>query len=292
MATVHANGLNFHVNRFRTGPEGERPVVVCIHGLAVVDNAATSFVLGFHLAKDAEVITYDLRGHGRSDRPPTGYGIADHAADLIALIDALGITRPVHLVAFSYGGAVATTAAIRHPERMASVTLLDGVVPVAGWEKALFGTVRDFEEWIDDAHGKGLAGDDIVETIIRHAINAYGVTRRRAAAIGKRVHRLFETTSMREDIRNESVFDRDDYRRITCPVLGVYGTKSELYWLIDVLPELIPDVTLATVPGADHLDVFWRIDEIRPIVRRFIGLQASGDSPDSGIPDGQASLIP
>src|SRR4051812_15017918 len=114
MPRVHANGIDFYVNRFRTHEDrGHRPVVVCVHGLAVVDNAATSFVMGFHLAKRADVYAYDLRGHGRSEKPPTGYRAEDHAADLIALIDALEIDEPVHLIAFSYGGAPAIVATMR-----------------------------------------------------------------------------------------------------------------------------------------------------------------------------------
>jgi 3-oxoadipate enol-lactonase len=270
MARVRANGVELHVTRFRTGPPGDRPVVVCVHGLAVVDKAANSFVLGFHLARDAEVIAYDLRGHGRSELAPTGYRIADHAADLAGLLDALAITQPVHLVAFSYGGAVATLAAMRYPERVASLTLLDGIVPVAGWETALFGTVRQFEIWVDEGRAKGFDSDQIFEVIVEHVMEEFRVTRRRATAVGRRVHRLFEHTTMREDIRRESAFDKEDYARIQCPVLAVYGDQSELYWLTDLLPNLLQDVRVHTVAGADHLDVYWRVDEIRPLVREFV----------------------
>lgn len=269
---VRANGLSFHVNRFRSGPAGDRPVVVCVHGLAVVDNASSSFVLGFHLATDAEVITYDLRGHGRSSAPSSGYGVADHAEDLLALIDALGIARPVHLVGFSYGGAITMLAAMRAPERIASVTLLDGHVPVAGWEDALFGLVKDFARWQQEAETRGLTGEQFEDLVIERVIDRFRATPRRAAAVARRVRRLFESTTLREDMRNETVFDKEDFSRIDCPVLGIYGDQSDLYWLTDRLPALVRDVTIHTIPGADHVGVFWRIDEIRPLIREFIGL--------------------
>lgn len=272
---VHANGLNFHVNRFRSGPAGDRPIVVCIHGLAVVDNAAPTFVLGFHLAADAEVITYDLRGHGRSDVVPSGYGIADHAADLVALLDALDITVPVHLVAFSYGGAIAMLAAMRHPERWASLTLLDGVVPITGWNTSL-GVVEQFKAWLEEAHSQGHAADELADVVVDRLVEEYGVPRRRATSTAKRVHLLMETTSFGDDIRNEIAFDsKEDYSRIDCPVLGVYGDQSDLYWLTDLLPTLIGDVRTHTIVGADHLNVYGRFDEIRPLVRQFV-LSTSG----------------
>ena len=72
---------------------------------------------------------------GRSSSP-SGYRVADHVADLV------GAARrrrprppPVHLVGCSYGGAVATVTAIRHPERVASVVYADGVLPVPGWTR-------------------------------------------------------------------------------------------------------------------------------------------------------------
>lgn len=276
MPRVSANGLSFHVNRFRTGPPGDRPIVVCIHGFAVVDNAANAFLLGFHLAKHADVITYDLRGHGRSDQPPSGYRIEDHATDLFALLDALGIEVPVHLIAASYGGAIAMAAAIGHPDRVASVTLLDGAVPVADWVDNVITQARDFEAWIREAESEGGSAEEVEKAVVRkatkEAMEEHGVTRRRAQATAQRVVKLFRTTTVREDVKAERAYIKEEFARVTCPVMGIYGDKSDLYKLTDVLPDLLSDVTLHTIAGADHLDVFWRLDETRPLIREFLGL--------------------
>jgi len=275
MPIVHANGLDFHVNRFRTKADIERPIVVCVHGLAVVDNASSSFTFGFHLAQWADVITYDLRGHGRSDKPSSGYHVADHVDDLLGLLDALEITEPVHIAGFSYGGAIVMAAAVREPERMATVSLLDGHVPVAGWEESLFNAVRQFQIWTDDARALGLPDDAIEQMIIQQVKQKYGFPNRRATAITQRVHHMFTSTTLREDMRSEQVFDKDDYSRIACPVLGIYGDQSDLYWLMDILPTLVPDVSLHTIAGADHLGVFWRLEETRPLVCEHMGLSTT-----------------
>jgi pimeloyl-ACP methyl ester carboxylesterase len=270
---VHANGLDLHVSRFRSGPPGERPVVVCVHGLAVADKAASAFLLGFHLARDAEVITYDLRGHGRSARPTSGYRVTDHAADLVALIETLDLDRPVHLVGFSYGGTIAEVATMRRPDLVATLCLLDAPLPVSGWEDILFKSVVKYEVWKDQAVAQGLVSDDDdVEAAYVRMVKEGGVSLRRSQAVVKRIRRLFETTSLKEDMRNEAVFDRDDFQRIDCPVLAVYGDQTDLAWVPERLETLISDLTLHILPGADHLDVYWRIEEIRPLIRQFIGL--------------------
>lgn len=274
LTQVRANGLTFNVHRLRTGPPGERPVVVCIHGFAVAGGAASSFLLGFNLAADADVIAYDLRGHGRSDVAPSGYGITDHATDLAALLDALEITQPVHLVGFSYGGAIATVAAMTYPDRVASLSLLDGIVPLAGWEKSFYGTIERYDGLIEDAKAKGMTIDEIIEECIRFVMDVYGTSRRRSTQVGKRIYRMFEETTMQEDLRNDAAFEPEDLRRIRCPVLGIYGDQSDLHWLTERLPELVGDATVHTIPGADHLTVYWRVDELRAMVRDFLGLPA------------------
>src|ERR1044072_8784391 len=74
----------------------------------------------------AEAILYDLRGHGRSERPPTGYGLHDGVADLLGLLDALGVRHPVYLLGNSYGAILATRVAILHPERVAGLIIVEG----------------------------------------------------------------------------------------------------------------------------------------------------------------------
>ena len=81
MATVHANGVDLRVNRYRIGPDGTRPVVVFVHGLGIVDHSGLAFTLGMPLADEAETVLYALRGHGHSQVTPSGYRVADHVTD-------------------------------------------------------------------------------------------------------------------------------------------------------------------------------------------------------------------
>lgn len=72
------------------------------------------------------VIRFDNRDTGRSVCYPAGrpgYSLRDLAADAIGVLDALGVGR-AHLVGRSMAGAIVTTAALRHPDRVASLTLV------------------------------------------------------------------------------------------------------------------------------------------------------------------------
>ncbi|MFH2053047.1 MAG: alpha/beta fold hydrolase [bacterium] len=70
------------------------------------------------------VVTYDLRGMGRSAVGDGQYTIEGHVDDLIALLDHLGLTSPV-IVGLSMGGYVTLRAVERHPERFRAVVLCD-----------------------------------------------------------------------------------------------------------------------------------------------------------------------
>ena len=82
---------------------GIGPDVVMVHGLAA--NLAFWYLkIVPHFTPHYRVTAYDLRGHGRSEMPPTGYTTRDLAEDLIALLDERGIEK-AHLVGHSIGGS-------------------------------------------------------------------------------------------------------------------------------------------------------------------------------------------
>lgn len=76
-------------------------------------------------------IAVDLRGFGRSAPDPIDAtrGVRDFSDDIVALLDAQEISGPVHLVGWSVGGGVVLQVAIDHPERVASLTLINPMAP-------------------------------------------------------------------------------------------------------------------------------------------------------------------
>ncbi|MBV8536691.1 MAG: alpha/beta fold hydrolase [Alphaproteobacteria bacterium] len=70
-----------------------------------------------------DVICPDTRGHGRSSKPPGPYSISMFADDMLALLDALALSR-VAVVGLSQGGMTAQTLATRAPQRIAALAAL------------------------------------------------------------------------------------------------------------------------------------------------------------------------
>jgi pimeloyl-ACP methyl ester carboxylesterase len=76
------------------------------------------------LEGEYDLIMYDARGHGLSDAPETGYAPEEHVADLVGLVDALGLERPA-LIGHSMGAANVALAAATHPGLAHCATLED-----------------------------------------------------------------------------------------------------------------------------------------------------------------------
>jgi pimeloyl-[acyl-carrier protein] methyl ester esterase len=99
-----------------------RPVVL-VHGWSTSSRALAPQAEA--LARGFRTLSVDLRGHGRSPAPASGYAIEDHAADLVALFDALDLDGAA-LVGWSLGAQVALAAAPQLGGRVAAVALLSG----------------------------------------------------------------------------------------------------------------------------------------------------------------------
>jgi lipase len=106
--------------------DGPDPVV-CLHGITAQHRAFNAAAR--YLAPTRGLVGVDLRGRGDSDKPDSGYGLEAHAADVVRVLDHLGLENAV-LVGHSMGGFVALKAALACPERVRALVLLDG-----GWPR-------------------------------------------------------------------------------------------------------------------------------------------------------------
>ena len=100
------------------------------------------------------VITYDQRGTGSSDRLQRTFSVDGMAADVIALLDALGLER-VHLVGQSTGGAIGQTLAVLHPERLTRMCIYATWTWCDPWFRRLFEARRMmYQQTGSDLHGR------------------------------------------------------------------------------------------------------------------------------------------
>jgi aminoacrylate hydrolase len=112
-------GLHFEEH----GPAGAPPVILSAGlggaGAYWQPNLAA-------LSADHRVILYDQRGTGRSDRAlPSGLSVDDMAGDVVALMDGLALDR-AHFIGHAAGGLVGLALAVRAPERLASLVVVNG----------------------------------------------------------------------------------------------------------------------------------------------------------------------
>jgi 3-oxoadipate enol-lactonase len=103
-------------NRSGAGP------VVLLHGFPL--NGAMWDEVGPALAERYHVIVPDLRGHGATNAPEGPYEMADHAADVIALLSWIGIDMAA-IVGLSMGGYVALQLITEYADRVSAVVLAD-----------------------------------------------------------------------------------------------------------------------------------------------------------------------
>ncbi len=141
---IDVSGVEMH---YKTLGSGE-PALILLHGFA-----ASTFSWREVMAPLAElgtVVAYDRPSSGLTERPLPGdwtgespYGPDAQVAQLIGLMDALGISQAV-LVGNSAGGTVAVNTALRHPDRVRALILVDAAIYAGGgapsWAKPLLRT--------------------------------------------------------------------------------------------------------------------------------------------------------
>ncbi|HEU4623002.1 MAG TPA: alpha/beta hydrolase [Burkholderiaceae bacterium] len=147
---IEVRGLTLHVRAWRThGADDRAPALVLLHGWMDV-SASFQFVVDA-LKKPWRVFAPDWRGFGLSGRTTTGPGTAsywfpDYFADLESILDTFLPDDPVHLVGHSMGGNVACIYAGIRPQRVTTLTSLDGMgLPAARAEQA----PSRYARWLD-----------------------------------------------------------------------------------------------------------------------------------------------
>lgn len=121
MPKIEANNLNFHYWLSGHGPD-----VVLVHGLGG-NLAGWHLTIVPELQQEYRVLTYDLRGHGRSDAPPVGYSTGDMVRDLRGILDGLGVEKAT-LVGHSWGADIVLHFALLNPERVSELVVVEGAL--------------------------------------------------------------------------------------------------------------------------------------------------------------------
>lgn len=216
--------------------------LLLLHGSYASSRWWTRFTAA--LPEEIYAVAPDLRGCGQSDKPDHGYAIEEQAADVTALLDALG-WESCHLMAHSSSGAVAIEFALGQPHRLDTLTLVD-TVPVEGVFTPLDGFLA-LEQMKSD---RSLRRD-----ALRALMPSVPIDSDHRALL-----HFFETlvddagemapAAFTEVARALAQWNRfADARRLTLPTLLVWGERDE------IIDRATTTRTLLAIPGAANLEV-------------------------------------
>ncbi len=276
MADVAANGITFHLQRLRrqssdSAPHTSGPVVVFLHGLVIDNLSSLYYSLANPVAQvGADAILYDQRGHGLSERPPSGYRIEDSVADLGRLLENLEVAGPVHLVGHSYGASVALRAALAEPARFASLVLVE---PHCA-------ETHDGGDWVEDVADMLTAAALSLEhnPVARNLSTSEPRKFRGVQATNS----FLNATSLIEDIACSPPFTDDELGTLQVPVLAIYGEYTDLASSARKLAATIPNCRLEVLPGLGHSVLRDARDVVLGMVESWLAGFAPGGVGEAG----------
>jgi pimeloyl-ACP methyl ester carboxylesterase len=236
--------------------EGDGEPLVLVHGSW---GDATNWAhVAPGLAETFRVLTYDRRGHSRSERPNTQGSVDEDGDDLAALLEALELA-PAHVVTNSYGGNIALRLATRRPDLFRSLSC---------HEPPLWGLLEDDAESQEmlqqaahslEAVGRRIAVGDH-EGAARQFVEE--VAFRPGAwenELPPETRAIFVTNAptFLDELQDPDALnvDREALSRLETPVRLTQGSESPSVFprVIDRLVELIPRVARETIEGAAHV---------------------------------------
>jgi pimeloyl-ACP methyl ester carboxylesterase len=234
--------------------------ILCIHG-----TSSSAMIWGKaveELARLGRVIVYDRRGCTRSQRPQPYLttSVSEHGDDAAALLDALAAI-PAIVIGRSYGGEVAIDLALRYPERVRALVLL---------EAAILSLSPDAQRWAEEVNDDVQAaaatrGDNAVaEVFLRHVLG--DATWQQFPQAAKRMFIDNSPAILAEFSGGGLHVDSVALARIQQPTLLVTATDSPEAFrqVADAMAAAIPNARTVFV-GGGHL-----VNPAEPAVLSFI----------------------
>lgn len=246
---VLSDGLRIHYQQVGDGPE-----LVMVHGLT--GNLAVWHLKIMPLLSDHfRVLSYDLRGHGYSDMPPTGYTADDMAGDLLRLLDALEIERP-SIVGHSFGADIALYLAAEHPERVDGIIAIEGALPALVCER----NRDDWEGWAAWVHMLECAGRSVPparRSDVRYLLRASLELPKKWGPLNglprnpKPYLKLIDETTVATDYEHVGSLPLERLCSIRVPVTVMHSEHSAFLQAHDVLLERLPNARSILLPETE-----------------------------------------
>jgi len=202
------------------------------------------------LALRHRTIAFDNRGAGRSDKPDGKYNLEEMADDAIAVLDAAGIEN-AHVVGLSMGGAISQIIALKHPNRVRSLTLVATACRNHAWREELL------QSWATTAETEGMTA--VGKEAARWMIGPRSFRRVLPALGWMGPLQLFNPANAFVS-QVKAILSTDDgalnteLANIVCPAMVVVGNQDVLTPRGDAeeIASLIPTAELVVISGGAH----------------------------------------
>jgi pimeloyl-ACP methyl ester carboxylesterase len=273
---ARVNGINIAYN-----VKGEGPPLVLLMGYRLNSTAwPASFIE--QLAQQFTVITLDNRGTGLSDKPVSGYAIANMARDVCGLLDELEIPQAA-VLGYSMGGVIAQEIVRQFPERVGRLILCATMAggPGATYARAsVVSVMRDLDGLSPEQAARRIWNVTYARDYLDRHHSAAEEQMRREIALPTPLHAA--------DLQFQAFAEFDGSKALTnigCPTLVLTGDLDELISAQNSrkLAKLIPGAKLVILPGRGHRVMWEATEECVSIIARFLN-QNDTESPDSGHP--------
>jgi pimeloyl-ACP methyl ester carboxylesterase len=252
---------------------GYGPPIIANHGLAEDTGYWSESGVTAKLAKNYRVISYDMRGHGRTivEEQQPGYDADTMEGDIDALADHLGIDR-FHLLTHATGGMVGVCYAMHCSERLISLMLTDtGSATFAIWKIPGIEGKEATKQWLKeqaerDAKSQYLTREEkIAQWRAYPGPFSYKMAQRPDY---ERLYRFLENFGQRRlnnealaEFRTSFFSDRDPHveglRQIKCPTLVLLGEYDIMFIEpSELMAKEIPDVRQVMIKDIGHFTAF------------------------------------
>lgn len=216
------------------------------------------------------VVLWDLRGHGDSESPegPDSYSIERVVADLLAVADATTPGAPFVAAGLSFGGLASLHFAVRHPDRVAALALVDSgpgfknPEAAAGWAAQVERTASFLETRGFDAFVAGRAGTTCIGS--KPELPAA-----RAAGQAIRAQSVAGVARFGREVSGLAPPVIDELAKLEMPALVMVGEHDKPFRrAAEVMGAKLPRARHVIIPGAGHIV---NIEEAEIFNRELIG---------------------
>jgi pimeloyl-ACP methyl ester carboxylesterase len=216
------------------------------------------------------VLRYDYYGRGFSDRPDIPFTQDLYVRQLIELLEAVHITKPIDLAGLSFGGSVITSVAARYPARVRSLLYFDPAFrapqvlsPLESMPRLwnVVTAILDERSWADGQSSDFLHPERFPDWPVRYRVQLQ--------------YRGFRRARLSDVVSNVNADQRDELQEVgrhPRPVLVIWGKQDPNvpFELSASLMGVMPAARLVAVDQAGHLPQWEQPDVVQPAVISFL----------------------